>query len=66
MIKIHNGNEGPSSLLKISLSEKESKNSKRKNSLTRLSQEKNEMRQLFVFSLPNSSGKLHPFSIHPI
>jgi hypothetical protein len=41
MIKIHNSDEGAFSLLKISLSEKE------KNSLSRLSQEKNEMRDNF-------------------
>jgi hypothetical protein len=39
MIKIHNSDEGPSSLLKISLSEKEKKT--KKNSFARLSQEKN-------------------------
>jgi hypothetical protein len=43
MIKIHNCDEGPTSFLKISLSEKE-----RKNSLARLSQEKNEMRENYL------------------
>jgi hypothetical protein len=50
MIKIHNSDEGASSLLKISLSEKERKNCKRKkNSLARLSQEKNEMRDNYIY-----------------
>jgi hypothetical protein len=49
MIKIHNCDEGPSSLLKISLSEKEQK-TKKKNSLTHLSQEENEMRDNYIFS----------------
>jgi hypothetical protein len=41
MIKIHNSDEGASSLLKISLSEKEKKQKKQTNSHARLSQEKN-------------------------
>jgi hypothetical protein len=47
MIKIHNSDEGASSLLKISLSEKEKL--KKTNSLARLSQEKNEMRDNYIF-----------------
>jgi hypothetical protein len=54
MIKIHNCGEGPSSLLKISLSEKRKEKTKKKNSLACPSQEKNEMRQLFIFSRPKN------------
>jgi hypothetical protein len=50
MIKIHNCDEEPSSLLKISLSEKRRKKlKKKKKSLARLSQEKNEMRDNYSF-----------------
>jgi hypothetical protein len=51
MIKIHSSDEGASSLLKINLSE-EKKKKKKENSLARLSQEKNEMRDYnYLFSL---------------
>jgi hypothetical protein len=59
MIKIHTSscNEGPSSLLKISLSEKEEKKTKRK-FLARLSQEKNEIPILHSTYVLNPTHKV--------